>query len=162
MSNRFYINDVQIFGNNEMFNNTYEELKRQGAEWTEDFTFNEIEIKDPQALMDAVESDILGFIVERHTKNVWDEKENITKNVDWKDVKDSDLLSVWGDRDLIEYVFDEKGNPKKCAWRRIASWISNKRIFTSYILYRAIENDVEHTEKGLVLKEGHTITASMY
>lgn len=35
MSNRFYVNDVQIFGNNEMFENTYTELERQGAQWTE-------------------------------------------------------------------------------------------------------------------------------
>lgn len=35
MSNRFYVNDVQIFGNNEMFKKTYEELKRQGVEWNE-------------------------------------------------------------------------------------------------------------------------------
>lgn len=34
MSNRFYVNDVQIFGNNEMFKNTYTELEKQGAEWT--------------------------------------------------------------------------------------------------------------------------------
>ena len=26
MSNRFYVNDVQIFGNNEMFERTYKEL----------------------------------------------------------------------------------------------------------------------------------------
>lgn len=28
MSNRFYVNDVQIFGNNEMFENTYAELEK--------------------------------------------------------------------------------------------------------------------------------------
>ena len=66
MSNRFYVNDVQIFGNNEMFERTYEELKKQGAEWTEDYTFGEIEITDPQALMDAVEKDsIEAFIKDR-------------------------------------------------------------------------------------------------
>jgi hypothetical protein len=30
MSNRFYVNGVQIFGNNEMFERSYEELKKQG------------------------------------------------------------------------------------------------------------------------------------
>ena len=36
MSNRFYVNGVQIFGNNEMFQHTYDELVRQGGKWTED------------------------------------------------------------------------------------------------------------------------------
>lgn len=30
MSNRFYINNVQVFGNNEMFENTYAELEKDG------------------------------------------------------------------------------------------------------------------------------------
>lgn len=32
MSNRFYVNDVQIFGNNEMFKNTYIELEKKAEE----------------------------------------------------------------------------------------------------------------------------------
>ena len=31
MSNRFYVNGVQIFGNNEMFDRTYKELEKQGG-----------------------------------------------------------------------------------------------------------------------------------
>ena len=38
MSNRFYVNDEQIYGNNEMFTNTQKELARQGAKWTENGT----------------------------------------------------------------------------------------------------------------------------
>ena len=59
MSNRFYVNDVQIFGNNEMFKRTYEELKKQGAKWDENGCFRKIKIKDPQALIDAVDNDSL-------------------------------------------------------------------------------------------------------
>lgn len=40
--------------------NTFAELEKQGAEWTEDGTFDAIEIKDPQGLMDAVEKDSTG------------------------------------------------------------------------------------------------------
>lgn len=162
MSNRFYVNDVQIFGNNEMFKKTYDELKRQGAEWTEDFTFGAIEIKEPQALMDAVEQDSLEYLKKALTENVWDEKEEKTKNVNWEDVKDIDLLSGFGPRDLVNYVYDKDGNPKKCVWRRVMAWISEKRIFTSYNLFLAIKNDVERTDNGLVLKDGHSITACMY
>ena len=65
MSNRFYVNDEQIYGNNEMFTNTKKELARQGAEWTEDGTFSSIEIKDPQALMDVITKDALEYLKEK-------------------------------------------------------------------------------------------------
>lgn len=78
MSNRFYVNDVQIFGNNEMFDRTYEELKKQGAEWTEDGTFNEIEIKDPQALIEAVDNDRLEYL-----KKVYDYGKNYMHSLEF-------------------------------------------------------------------------------
>ena len=80
MSNRFYVNDVQIFGNNEMFERTYEELKKQGAGWTEDCTFDEIKITDPQALMDAVEKDSLEYLKKLCTEMVLDEEKGTYKN----------------------------------------------------------------------------------
>ena len=50
----------------------------------------------------------------------------------------------------------------KNIWQRIGWWLNSKRVFTSYILYQAIRKDV-YFEKGVLkLKEGHTITASMY
>ena len=61
MSNRFYVNGVQIYGNNEMFQRTKDELTKQGAKWN-DGAFGVIEIKDPQALMDVVTKDSLEYL----------------------------------------------------------------------------------------------------
>ena len=163
MSNRFYVNDVQIFGNNEMFERTYEELKKQGAEWTEDYTFNEIEIKDPQALMDAVEKDSLEYLKKLCTENVFDEESNDFVNKKFEDVLDSDLiLDVYGDT-LKNRAYTKNGEVRNKAWQSIGWWLEEKRILTSWNLYQAIKNDVKFDKQGnLVLKEGHEITARMY
>lgn len=162
MSNRFYINDAQIFGNNEMFKNTYEELKKQGAEWTEDGTFDEIEIKDPQSLMNAVEKDSLEYLKKVCTEDIFDEENKKFINKKFEDVHDSDLiLSVYGDT-LKDRAYTEKGEVRNKAWRSIGWWLEEKRILTSWNLYQAIKNDVEFDkQENLILKEGHTITASM-
>jgi hypothetical protein len=163
MSNRFYVNDVQIFGNNEMFERTYEELKKQGAEWTEDCTFGEIEITDPQALMNAVEKDSLEYLKKLCTEMVLDEEKGTYKNKSFEDVHDSDLiLSVYGDT-LKNRAYTKKGEVRNKAWRSIGWWLEEKRILTSWNLYQAIKDDVEFDkQENLVLKKCHTITASMY
>jgi hypothetical protein len=163
MSNRFYVNDVQIFGNNEMFERTYEELKKQGAEWTEDCTFGEIEITDPQALMEAVEKDSLEYLKKVCTEMVLDEEKGTYKDKNFEDVHDSDLiLSVYGDT-LKNRAYTDKGEVRNKAWRSIGWWLEEKRILTSWNLYQAIKNDVKFDkQENLVLKEGHEITAHMY
>ena len=163
MSNRFYVNDVQIFGNNEMFKRTYEELKKQGAEWTEDGTFNEIEIKDPQALIEAVDNDSLEYLKKVCTKDVWNEQEQTFEDKNFEDVHDSDLiLSVYGDT-LKTRAYTENGEIRKNAWHIIGWWLEDKRILTGWNLYQAIKNDVEFDkDDNLKLKEGHKITARMY
>ena len=105
MSNRFYVNDKQIFGNNEMFKNTYAELERQGAEWTEDGTFSAIEIKEPQGLMDAVE---------KENKEL---KQQIKKIGDF--IRAGDLCSIC--------KFENKCNPNEC-------FNQNIRVYTKWEL----------------------------
>lgn len=162
MSNRFYVNKVQIFGNNEMFGCTYEELKKQGAEWTEDGTFYEIEIKDPQGLIEAVDNDSLEYLKKVCTKSVWDEKLEKYVNKKFEDVHDSDLiLSSYGDM-LKNSAYTEDGEVRKNAWRIIGWWLDDKRILTGWNLYQAIKDDVDFENGVLKLKEGHKITASMY
>lgn len=163
MSNRFYVNDVQIFGNNEMFKRTYKELKKQGAKWTGDGTFDEIEIKDPQALMDAVETDTLEHLKTVLTEDVYDKEKKTWVDKEFKDVHDKDILLSDFEDDFKCGVWDlQTGEQEKYVWRQIGWWINSKRVFTSYILYQAIQNDVVFEKGGLKLKEGHTITASMY
>jgi len=163
MSNRFYVNDVQIFGNNEMFKRTYEELKRQGAEWDEDGCFREIEIKDPQALIDAVDNDSLEYLKKVCSKNVWNEQKQSFEDKNFEDVHDSDLiLSDYGDT-LKNRAYTKNGEIRKNAWRIIGWWLEDKRILTGWNLYQAIKNDVEFgKDEKLKLKEGHKITARMY
>lgn len=164
MSNRFYVNDVQIFGNNEMFPKTYEELKRQGAEWTEDCTFGEIEITDPQALMDAVEQDTFEYLKKITTEDILDKKTLKFYDRDFKDVHDKELILREDFEDDFKLnCYDlQTGEIEKNIWQKISWWIDSKRAFTSYNLYMAIRNDVEFKEGKLVLKKGHSIKTSMF
>lgn len=163
MSNRFYVNDVQVFGNNEMFPKTHEELKKQGAEWTEDFTFGEIEIKDPQALMDAVEQDTFEYLKKITTENVF-ENDKFIKNKDFSEVHDKEL--AWSDfeDDIKLRIYSKNGEIRPHVWRKIGWWVEEKRFLTSFNLYQAIKNDVCFDDKKnkLVLKDGHRIIAAMY
>lgn len=165
MSNRFYVNDVQIFGNNEMFPKTYEELKKQGAEWTEDFTFGEIEITDPQALMDAVEQDTFEYLKKITTENVYDEEnDKWIKHKDFSEVHDKEL--AWSDfeDDIKSRIYSRNGEIRPHIWRNIGWWVAEKRFLTSFNLYQAIKNEVEFNNSlnKLVLKKGGKITACMY
>lgn len=163
MSNRFYVNGVQIFGNNEMFKNTYDELKKQGAEWTEDGTFDTIEIKDPQALMEAVEKDSLLYLKDRLTKDVWSERKNKFINRQFSKITDKHLLENENfKKDFILCLYNRKGEVHKHTWRRLMWWIDGKRAFTSLTLYLAIQNDVEFRDGKLELKKDGKITACMY
>lgn len=159
MSIRFYVNGVQIFGNNEMFNRTFKELERQGADMDDDF-IPEFEIKDPQALMEAIEYDSLVDLRERCTREVFNSKTHKYTDLDFQTLKDSDLILE--NDGLKEAAYEEDGTPKKNVYRFFAWWIKSKRLLTSYNLYMAIKDDVETKDGKLVLKEGHKITAEMY
>lgn len=163
MSNRFYVNNVQIFGNNEMFKNTYDELKKQGAEWTEDGTFGTIEISNPQALMEAVEKDSLLYLKNRLTKDVWSDRKNKCINRQFSKITDKHLLeNKILKKDFIHCLYNGKGEVKKHTWRRLMWWINEKRAFTGLTLYLAIQNEVVFKDGELKLKEDGKITACMY
>lgn len=147
MSLRFYVNGVQIFGNNEMFPLTKEELTRQGAEWY-DGGFDMIEIKDPQSLMQAVEEDVCAFL-----------KNALYK--DFEEIKDEDLL-LGSPSAFKNYIWDRNGVKRSNVWERLLWWVEEKRIFTSFNLYLAIKGDVDFKDGKLILKEGHNIVACMF
>lgn len=163
MSNRFYVNDEQVFGNNEMFPKTYDELKKQGAEWTGDGTFRAIKIKDPQALMEAVEQDSLEHLKKALTEYVWSDRKKKCINKKFSSIHDKDLILSSDFKDELKFsLYRSNGDVRPLGWRHILWWISEKRAFTSFILYLAIKDDVELKDGKLLLKEGHTITACMY
>ena len=147
MSLRFYVNGIQIFGNNEMFPLTEEELTSQGAKWY-DGGFDMIEIKDPQSLMQAVEEDICDFL-----------KEVLRK--DFEEIRDEDLL-LGSPVAFKNYIWDKNGVKRENIWERLLWWLEDKRIFTSFNLYLAIKDDVDYKNGKLILKEGHNIVACMF
>lgn len=118
MSNRFYVNDVQIFGNNEMFKNTYDELKKQGAKWTEDCTFDEIEIEDPQSLLNAVEEDSLEYLKKCLTEDVWDEKKKKFVNKSFSEITDEEILLNSDKKNVIHKLYTEDGGIRKDSWKK--------------------------------------------
>jgi hypothetical protein len=163
MSNRFYVNDFQIFGNNEMFQRTYEELKRQGANWTDDGTFDAIEIKDPQGLMRAVELDTFVSLKKWATEDVIDKvNKKYYKHRDFSEVHDKELFFSSFEDEWKCMLYDENGEVERNTWHTLEMQLSTMRMFTPYFLYQAIKKDVDYTKDGFVLKEGHTITARMY
>jgi hypothetical protein len=152
MSNRFYVNGVQIFGNNEMFDCTYEELKRQGGNWEDDGYLPKMEITDPQALIEAVTKDSLEYL-----KN-W-----LTKKKKFEDLTDVDLLlNNMFPKELISCCYKEDGTVNTRAYGYIEGYLQEKRIFTPFCLYMAIKDCVERKNGKLVLKEGKKIIAEMY
>jgi len=163
MSNRFYVNEVQIFGNNEMFNHTYEELKRQGANWTEDGTFREINISDPNGLMRAVELDVFELLKKSATEDVFDRvNKKFIKRKDFSDVHDKDLFFSSYEDDLKIRLYEENGDITKDTWRILGWWISENRVFTPYVLYQAMKKSVEYKDGKLCRKDGCHIKACMY
>ncbi|MCQ2577508.1 MAG: hypothetical protein MJ176_03140 [Treponema sp.] len=160
MSNRFYVNEVQIFGNNEMFGYTYEELEKQGAEWTKDGTFREINITDPQALMDAVTKDTADYLKEVNC-DYFDYEKHKDVHKDFEELKDSDILTT-DKRSLINCLYDEDGQARDNAWLHLTWYVDERRVFTPFNLYQAIKNSVEVVKGKLTLKEGCIITAKMY
>lgn len=162
MSNRFYVNDEQIYGNNEMFTNTKKELARQGAEWTEDGTFSSIEIKDPQALMDVITKDSLEYLKEK-MMSYYDPVKHKDVEKSFEELTDTDVLgSVFNPRCFLDLLYTKKGEVRHDVFRNIEYWISDKRAMTPYLLWTVIKNDVTFKDGKLILKDGHNIIACMY
>lgn len=153
MSLKFYVNGVQIFGNNEMFERTCKELERQGAKWENGF-FERIEIKDPQSLMDAVEKDSLECLKKR--------AELACRIGDFSEIHDSHLVLSGCDQNYLKnLVYKEDSTARDRAWEREELWIHEMRIFTGYVLYQAIKDEVDSAGGKLELKPDGRITAYM-
>ena len=164
MSNRFYVNDVQIFGNNEMFQKTHDFIISQGGNWTEDYWILEkTEIKDPQGLMDAVTEDSLTYL-----------KENLTIDKKFEELTDFDLIvGKFFDKDLLIRLYRGDGSIRINhkygfqIYKKLEDWIEIKRFMTPYGLWLAIkdcvnENKDPSRDVGLTLKEGKKIIVEMH
>lgn len=162
MSNRFYVNGEQIYGNNEMFTRTRNELEKQGANWTDDGTFSTIEITDPQALMEVITKDSLEYLKEK-MMNHYDPIKNEDVEKSFEELTDIDALgSMFNPRSFLECIYADNGEVDLLAFRHIEYWFADKRAMTPYLLWTVIKDDVSCEKGKIVLKEGHKITASMY
>jgi hypothetical protein len=160
MSNRFYVNDVQIFGNNEMFQKTHDFITSQGGNWIEDYAYlEETEITDPQGLMDAVTEDSLNYL-----------KELLTEQKKFEDLDDSDLVSnVFDDKELLERLYNKDGTINKNnffglpIYIRLENWIGYRRCFTPFYLWFAIKDcvDLDYNTMKITLKKDKKIIAKM-
>ncbi len=163
MSQRFYINGEQIFGNNEMFQNTHDEIARQGGVWDkEDLILPETEITDPQGLMDAVEKDSLEYLKKVLT-NVWSDEKNDFVDRPFSEITDKDiLLNENNDKEFVRMLYTKDGEVRKNAWQHLSYLIDCERAFTSFNLYNVIKSEVEFKDGKMVLKDGGKIIAEMY
>ena len=161
MSNRFYVNDVQIFGNNEMFKKTHDFIISQGGIWTEDYWILEkTEIKDPQGLMDAVTEDSLTYL-----------KECLTESKKFEELNDMDILeNDYYDKEFLERLYNKDGTINKNnffglpIYIRLQNWIEFKRCFIPFNLWLAIKDcvDMDYNTMKITLKKDKKIIAEMY
>lgn len=162
MSNRFYINDFQPFSNNELGKKTYEELNRQGIKWVEDgWCCKKQKITDPQALLDAINEDILSDLKESVTTIYNEETWEKTGEKPWEEINDADLYT--NKRNTIKNtLFTKDGLIRVGSWEYLDEFISSKKAFTPTFVYLAIKDCCEWKDGKLVLKPRRNIYVEMY
>ena len=161
MSNRFYVNGVQIFGNNEMFQKTHDFITSQGGVWTEDYWILEkTEITDPQGLMDAVTEDSLTYL-----------RECLTRDKKFEELTDIDLVvGKLFNKDLLIRLYNKDGSIKiNNDWdfqiyEKLEDWIETKRFMIPYALWLAIKDcvDRDYNTMKMILKKDKKIIVEMY
>ena len=134
MSNRFYINGFQPFSNNELGEKTYEELNRQGIKWEEDGWYcKKQKITDPQALLDAINEDILSDLRYYSTHHFDEEKLDWVESKKFEDVTDADLYA--SSQSIKNMLFVPDGRIRTGSWAYLNEFISSKRAFTPTFVY---------------------------
>lgn len=151
MSTRFYICDTQVFGNNEMFENTFKELCKQLSLNVsyEDFyelpLHNKI-ISDPDSLLLAIEKDTVNKI-----------KTFASKDVDlFFDINEID--KQW----LISCMQDSRRGNHSVLFT-LCMFLDPKYVMMPYIAYNAMKDKVMMDVSGkYVLRDDKVVTVSWY
>ena len=146
MSTRFYINGVQVFGNGDMYENTRQELIKQiGHDPYEEDYFYDKKIKDPDALLTAIENDIKELIL----------GENETKD-------DSDLFK--GYMGCSTFWLDKlrEGKANHNFLNICLYFIDVKTFFIPLVAYMAMEDKIEKKDGKFVLKKNRVVKVSWY
>lgn len=148
MSTRFYINGVQIFGNGDMYENTRQELIKQiGHDPYKGDYFNNKKIKDPNALLVAIENDI---------------KEKIL--VDNKDFfkEDKDLFCFKSTPVYLLEALKNRHGSEHCFLNICLELIDSKTFFIPLVAYMAMKNCIEEKDGKFVLRKNRVVKVSWY
>ena len=146
MSTRFYINGVQIFGNGDMYENTRQELIKQiSLDCYKEEYFHDKKIKDPDALLMAIENDI---------------KELLLKSDGIKE--DGDLFNGFFGCPTFWLDHLREGKSNHNFLNICLNYIDMKIFFTPLMAYMAMENDVKKKNGKFVLKMFHIVKVSWY
>lgn len=157
MSQRFFVNNFQPFGNNEMLPNTKKECEKQGCKWSEDgMILKKTKIKDPHALLQAITIDSLNEVKDFCSRKYKDKKFSELEDVD---LFKSDFLPKY----LKDLCFS-KEEPVPEAFRRIEWFIEDKRVFAPMLTFLHIKDCLSYNKETdrYEVKKGKNIWVRMY
>jgi len=151
MSQRFYINDLQVFGNNEIGDLTMQELEKQGIIIDyDDYIIKKQKIKDPQALLEAVVTDSLLML-----------KEGLTRDKKWEEITDADFFKSYDPTFVKRILFDSE-SPAKSYLDWVEYFMDSKRIMAGELLRQHLMKWCKKEKGKLVIKPHKNIWVEMY
>lgn len=169
MSYRTYINDVQVFGNNEYYPEWIEYLEKQGIEIGVDGDY-EGEITNFMEALDVVESIVIRLESERREK-----LRQFNEDCKKKSVTDEERKileeSVFGIKSIFDlrHIYDDVVNDNETSLLdKEFHYLECGYMFMPYAFFKACENKLEragHKFKSkhfynFKIKEGETISVS--
>ena len=137
MAYRTYINDVQVFGNNEDYPEWIEYMENKGIKISEDGVYHG-EIDDFMEALDVIESIVMRLETERRMR-----KQN---GAEFFSHSIFDLGNIYDD--VKEHPTEESLLDKELYY------LENGYMFMPYAFFKACENIIEY--KGISLKGKHT------
>jgi hypothetical protein len=174
MSYRTYINDTQVFGNNECYEEWIEFVQSQGIEVDEDCNYKG-EIKDFMKALEVVETIVMRLEKERRERRAQLEKEMNEKGLS-EEEKEITRSHVYGIKSIFDWshVYDDLEHEDKndrfhtSLFDKLNDIVDNGYAFMPLSLYKACEDKLERDKCFSVnghfdcfkLKEGETITVS--
>lgn len=138
MSYRTYINDVQVFGNNEYYPKWTNYLKSKGIVEDSDGCY-EGELTDFMEALDVIEEIVIDMETERRTRKESGEKFHTTSIFDLGNIYD-DVLNNPTEESLLD---------------KELYYITNGYMFLPYAFFKACEDIIEY--KGIAIRKKHKI-----
>ncbi|MCQ2209166.1 MAG: hypothetical protein MJZ34_02630 [Paludibacteraceae bacterium] len=163
MSQRFYINGFQPFGNNEIGKRTLQFLQESGIEMDmDDGIIDEQEISNPQGLLEAVTYDSLSMLKDGLTQDTYDD--DLKKiHHSWSEVTDKDILChEYFSPTYFKDALYRNDEPSKTAYWRSYFYLSGNRALMPGLLYVKLLEVCDEKDDGLHLKAGCKVTVRMY